>query len=196
MDKKQKKANQNKWVTIPNLLSLFRLLLIPVIAWLYCGKKNYIFASILVILSGITDIADGYIARKFNMVSDIGKALDPIADKLTQATVLICLGLRYRPLWLLVLTMAIKEAVSGLMTLMAIQKTKEIIGADWHGKATTCLLYFTMLLHLLWVNIPHSLTVILTCLCLSFMLLSFILYFLRNVRLLRKKQTDKRNRRR
>lgn len=196
MHEKKMRKKKNGWLTIPNLLSLFRLLLIPVIIWLYFWKEEYIYAAAVIMLSGITDVVDGYIARTFNMVSDAGKILDPIADKLTQAAVLICLGSRYPLLLLLVLIMAVKEAVSGLMTLAAIKKTKEIKGADWHGKVTTCLLYFTMLLHLLWIDIPNFVTIITTVLCLCFMLLSFSLYFCRNVKLLREKRINERTDRR
>ena len=73
-------------LTIPNLLSLIRILLIPFIIWLYCAQKAYLCTIIVIALSGFTDIIDGKIARKFNMVSDVGKVLDPVADKLTQAT--------------------------------------------------------------------------------------------------------------
>ena len=190
----QKNRRKNQWLTIPNLLSLFRLMLIPLIVWLYCLKHEYYYATAVLLLSGVTDIVDGYIARKFNMVSDIGKVLDPIADKLTQANVLICLGIRYPILLLLVVIMTVKEAVSGLMSLSAIRKTKEIKGADWHGKATTCLIYFTILLHLLWIDIPYSVTVTATVLCSAFMVLSFTLYFHRNVIMIKRgKQSDERD---
>ena len=79
------RETQNKILTIPNLLSLFRLLLIPAIIWLYTVRKDYFTAGALLILSGLTDLADGFIARRFNAVSNVGKILDPIADKLTQA---------------------------------------------------------------------------------------------------------------
>lgn len=67
-------------LTIPNLLSLIRILLIPFIIWLYCAQKAYLHTIIVIALSGFTDIIDGKIARKFNMVSDVGKVLDPVAD--------------------------------------------------------------------------------------------------------------------
>ena len=87
--------SENKILTVPNLLSLFRLLLIPVIVWLYWFQKDYFPAGALLILSGLTDLADGYIARHFNAVSNVGKILDPIADKLTQAAMLFCLVTRF-----------------------------------------------------------------------------------------------------
>jgi len=183
---------KNGWLTIPNILTLLRFLLIPIIVWFYLIKMEYNCAAFITVLSGITDLADGFIARKFNMVSDVGKALDPIADKLTQAAVLLCLGVRYPLLLLLVLIMAVKETVSGLIILAVIKRTKEVIGADWHGKVTTFLLYFTMLLHLLWVDIPYFVTAAATVFCICFMLLSFVLYLCRNIKLLRKQQGNKR----
>ena len=78
---------KNKILTIPNILSFFRLCLIPVIVWLYIGRENYFWTLVILIPSGITDIVDGIIARKCNMISDFGKAFDPIADKLTQAAI-------------------------------------------------------------------------------------------------------------
>ena len=82
--------NLNRIITVPNLLSFFRLCLIPVIIWSYCVKKNPLLAGEILLLSGLTDLADGYIARRFHMISNLGKILDPVADKLTQAAMLIC----------------------------------------------------------------------------------------------------------
>ena len=84
-----KRFSKNAILTIPNLISLFRILLIPLIIWLYCGKKQYAATIAVVAISGVSDIIDGKIARKFNMVSDVGKVLDPIADKLTQAALVL-----------------------------------------------------------------------------------------------------------
>ena len=72
---------QKKIITIPNILSFFRLCLIPVIVWLYTVKQDYLWTLLILLLSAITDIVDGIIARKFNMISDFGKAFDPVADK-------------------------------------------------------------------------------------------------------------------
>ena len=73
-----------------------RLCMIPLIIWLYCTQKNYALTAVVLVLSGLTDMVDGYIARRFNMVTDLGKALDPVADKLTQASVMFCLLSRFR----------------------------------------------------------------------------------------------------
>ena len=83
-DARKNEIYKNKILTVPNVLSAFRLLLVPALAWLYLVRKDYSATAWVLLLSGATDIADGFIARRFGMVSDLGKALDPIADKLTQ----------------------------------------------------------------------------------------------------------------
>lgn len=168
--------------TIPNLLSLFRLLLIPLIVWLYGTKQAYTQALLVLILSAATDIADGIIARKFNLVSDLGKALDPVADKLTQIATLWCLVTRFPHMWLPLAVLMVKELFTGIMSLYAVKKSGEVKGADWHGKLCTVLLYGTMGLHMLWSSIPMLLSKILMLLCLAVMCLSGILYWYRNVK--------------
>ena len=95
-----KKLFEGKILTIPNLLSLLRLCLIPLFVWAYLIRQDPLLTVGLLILSGLTDIADGFIARHFQMISDLGKVLDPLADKLTQAAMLVCLTSRF-PLMLI-----------------------------------------------------------------------------------------------
>ena len=83
------KLKKEEIFTIPNILSFIRLLLIPVIVVVYVLYDYYLLAAILIVISGITDIVDGKIARRYGLVSDFGKMLDPIADKCTQAAVLL-----------------------------------------------------------------------------------------------------------
>lgn len=175
----------NKILTIPNLLSFFRLCLIPVIVWLYCFQENYLGTTLVVALSGLTDLADGFIARRFDMVSDFGKAFDPVADKLTQLAVLFCLVARFRHMLLPLIVLTVKELFTGLTSLLAIRRTGTIEGADWHGKITTVLLYATMLVHLLWYRIPLSVSWAMTGLCTAMMLVSAVLYAVRNLTILR-----------
>lgn len=176
---------QNKILTIPNMLSFFRLCLIPVIMWLYCVEENYLWAGIILIVSGITDTVDGFVARHFHMTSDLGKVLDPVADKLTQAAMLFCLLTRF-PLMILPLgIMVLKEFFMGVTGLMVIQKTGKVFGADWHGKVTTWLLYAMMILHVFWYNIPAALSRILIAACVIMMLISLVLYGRHNLKALR-----------
>ena len=179
MDKKQ------QIFTIPNLLSFFRLLLIPVIVWLYCEKEAYGLTLAVLILSGVTDVADGIIARKCNLVSDLGKALDPVADKLTQIATMWCLLARFPHMWLPLGVLMVKELFTGVTSLYAVKKSGQVKGADWHGKLCTVLLYGTMGLHILWSGIPMALSKGLMVLCMAVMCLSGVLYWLRNFRMIR-----------
>ena len=79
---------------LPNILTIIRFLLIPVIV-LFALNNNYIAAIVVLTISGITDILDGYIARRFNLISDFGKLMDPFADKATQLTILVVLSINY-----------------------------------------------------------------------------------------------------
>ena len=177
---------QKKIITIPNLMSFFRLCLIPVIIWLYCVEKNDVAAGLVLILSGATDIADGFVARHFHMISDLGKVLDPIADKLTQASMLFCLCTRF-PLMLLPLScMVVKECFMGVTGLLVIKRTGNVFGADWHGKAATVLLYTTMILHVFWEGIPVHVSDVLIGASTAMVLVSLALYGRHNIRLIRK----------
>lgn len=102
---------ENRIITIPNILSVCRIIMIPVFIWAYCCRKEYPLAFLILCLSGITDLVDGFIARTFHMVSNLGKALDPLADKLTQGAVLLCLGSRYPQMLFLAGLLVAKEII-------------------------------------------------------------------------------------
>ncbi len=175
-----------KILTIPNMLSIFRLCLIPLFIWTYIGKDDSTATFVLLVNSGVTDIVDGFIARHFNMISAFGKALDPIADKLTQAAMLFCLVNSFPSMLLPFILMIFKELFSGVAAFIAIRKTGEVHGADWHGKITTVLLYSMMALHVLWRDIPPILTNIFVGICVIMMLISFVLYSMRNIGMAKK----------
>lgn len=175
---------KHKIITIPNILSLFRLLLIPVIVWLYVFEQDYLWTTITLAISGITDVVDGIIARKCHMISDFGKAFDPVADKLTQIAMLFCLVTRFRWMLLPLVLLVVKETFAAVSGLLVIRKTGKVLGAVWHGKATTVALYSMMLIHLLWFNIPQVISGILIGACTALILLSAILYGVRNISIL------------
>lgn len=168
--------------TLPNILSFFRLALIPVIIWLYCSRERYILALLVLLLSAATDVADGMIARRFDLISDFGKILDPIADKLTQLATLGCLLTRYPHMWMPLGFLAVKELFTGIMSLYAVKKSGVVKGADWHGKICTVLLYTAIGLHMLWHNIPLWLSKLQMLLCMTMMCLSWLLYWYRNLK--------------
>ncbi len=176
--------SENKILTVPNLLSLFRLILIPVIVWLYWYRKEYIPAGVLLIISGLTDLADGYIARHFNAVSNVGKILDPIADKLTQAAMLFCLVTRFPLMAAPFGFLVIKELFIGTTGLLMIRKTGKVVGADFHGKVATTLLYAMMILHIFWIDITPEISAVTIVICLISMAFTLLVYGNRNMRVL------------
>lgn len=181
---KQKIAPKNKILTIPNLLSCFRIALIPLIIHQYCIKKQYRISALILLLSGITDVVDGFIARHFDMVSNLGKALDPIADKLTQIALLFCLATRF-PLMLLPFTVLVaKEVFSGILGILMIRKTNTVPYAKWHGKLSTVFLYAILFVHMVWHTIPGSVSTVLIIASVLLMFLSALLYALWEIKLI------------
>lgn len=124
---------------IPNILTIIRFCLIPIIITMLV-QGNYIGAIIVFSISGITDILDGAIARKFNFISDFGKLMDPLADKLTQLSMLFVLTIKHIiPFWIITIV-AIKEClmVCGASFLYG----KElVVSSKWYGKVATVLFY-------------------------------------------------------
>ena len=110
MDEKFKKRLSKKQIlSIPNMLSLVRFLLIPVFMIFYCTYQQYLIAAGIIIFSALTDIVDGFIARRFNMITDLGKFLDPVADKLTQGAMIICIATKTWWVVFLLVLMLIRE---------------------------------------------------------------------------------------
>lgn len=182
---------EKKIITIPNILSFFRLCLIPVIVWLYGVDRNYVWAGYILILSGMTDMVDGYIARRFHMVSNLGKILDPIANKLTQGIMLICLLLRFRLMIVPFVLLTAKEIFMSVSGILIIQRTGNVYGAEWHGKAATCLLYGMMILHVFWHEITPVVSTIIIIACTLMIGISLGLYGVRNTRIMKQAKENK-----
>ncbi len=177
---------KNKIITIPNILSFFRLCLIPVIVWLYCFQKDYLWTTVIFIISGLTDIVDGFIARRFDMISDFGKAFDPVADKLTQIAMLFCLVTRFPLMLIPLIILIIKEALAAIMNMITLEKAGFVVAAKWHGKLNTVLLYLTMFIHIVWFNITPIVSNVLIGICIIVMFLSSFLYTKYDVKAIKK----------
>ena len=145
--------------TIPNLLSVFRILLIPVYVWIYLnadGTEDYRTAAMVLAVSCVTDLVDGKIARKFNMVSQVGKVLDPLADKLTQLALFLCLTNQRRFLRYLFILFLIKEFWQLFAMLGAMRQGKALNGALMSGKISTTVLFSGLGLMFLFPNMSES----------------------------------------
>lgn len=162
--------------TIPNIMGYCRILLIPVFCYFYIAKEDYLIAAGIVLISSLSDLFDGYIARRFNMVTELGKALDPIADKLTHAALALCLASRYPMMWALLGLMLIKEGYMGIMGLYFLKRDQMLDGAKWYGKVCTALLFVVLLILFFF---PHlSITIVNTLIVVTMivMFLTLCLY--------------------
>ena len=174
-----------KILTIPNLLTFSRLLMVPAFVWACKVRRSTALAVILLLLSALTDFLDGRIARRFNMVSSLGKILDPIADKVTQGTILICLLGSFPALWVPTALMVAKEAFVGITSLMTFKRMGRVEGAEMHGKIATAALDALVLIHLVWADIPGALSHALIGVTVALMLISLFLYGRKNLGILR-----------
>ena len=166
-------------LTIPNLLSMFRLLLIPVYMTIYLNAtqtRDYIAAAIILAVSCFTDLIDGKIARKFNMVSTVGKVLDPIADKVTQFTLIICLSIKYPVLLHLVLLFVIKESFQFFAGLVTFRKGRMLTGALITGKICTTILFISLTVMILMPDINDLVVNTITIVDSIFMVIAFADY--------------------
>lgn len=137
------KNSEDRIFTIPNLLSMFRIvLIIPLIAFFV--NENYFGAILCIVLSGLSDMFDGLIARRFNQITKLGKILDPIADKLTLVAVVICIGLLIPSVWILVVILASKDIIMLLGGGYLIHRGITPPAAKWYGKTATIIFYISV----------------------------------------------------
>lgn len=153
------------WLTIPNILSYIRILMIPLYIYLYTTANTlteYYWAAGILVLSGITDALDGVIARRTGQITDLGKALDPFADKLTQIAVIGAMFLE-RPYILPLLVLFVgKELYLLISNVLLLKKDIMMDGAMWFGKVATAFFYISMFILVILPQLdkPISLTII------------------------------------
>ena len=162
---------------IPNILTITRFFLVPFIVG-FALNDNYVLSAIFLVLSGITDVADGYIARKYNFITDFGKLMDPLADKCTQVATLIVLVVQdIIPLWILIIVL-IKEFLLVVGASFLYGKDL-VVSSKWYGKISTVLFYvaifFSMIIRQF--NLPFTFDVYIYYLGVVFTLFSLVMYF-------------------
>lgn len=165
--------------SIPNMLSFLRILLIPffIIAYIRAvNPKDYYFATAIIVLSGLTDFIDGFIARKFHMITDVGKVLDPIADKLTQTAILLALMFHIRFMIVVMIVFAVKEITMGIISFQLLKQGKKLDGALWFGKISTAVFYTMMVIIIAFPNLNIWITNLMITIILIFLLFSFAMY--------------------
>lgn len=186
--------NLKQIFTIPNILSFFRIIIIFPFVHFFINQ-NYVVACILILLSGLSDMFDGMIARKFNQITDLGKLLDPVADKLTLIALSICTAYLYKPIVFLVGILMIKEIIIIVGGIILISNKIPVPPAKWYGKLATIIFYVCSIslisLKALWNFDSFYLTSALFILILIAMLFSLVKYTLLFIDLLKNNKESK-----
>lgn len=162
--------------TIPNLLSFLRLGLVPVFTSLYLNSRIPP-ASLVLAISCLTDLMDGFIARRFHMVSNFGKFLDPLADKITQLALLLCLPARYPLVKSLIPLFLAKELTQCALAYFHFMRGRMLPGALWIGKISTAFLFISFLGLMVFPNLPFHIVKALVLTDSVVMLLALASYF-------------------
>lgn len=167
--------------SIPNLLSLLRLILIPVYVTIYLNAReaiDYYLAAGILAVSCLTDMIDGKIARHFNMITSLGKVLDPLADKLTQFTLILCLALKVENtlLWYLIGLFVLKEGFQLIAGSLRLRKGIMLKGALLSGKICTTILFVSLILMVMMPDMPLKTINIITIIDALFLLIAFVHY--------------------
>ena len=165
--------------TIPNMLSLFRLVLIPVYVVINLNAATameYILAGSILAASCLTDMIDGQIARHFNMISTVGKVLDPVADKATQFTLTLCLSLKYPALRFVLVLFVAKEAFQLIAMIVSYLHGKALPGALLPGKVCTVVLFVSLIAMVLFPDMNPRLVEAIALVDAVFLGISFLSY--------------------
>ena len=167
-------------VAIPNILCYLRIIMVGVFLYIYntaTSQNDYYIAMLVVMVAGISDFLDGRIARKFNMITDLGKVIDPVADKLMQFAMLITLTFNVKNMYMLTIYLIIKEVVLALIAFIILKtKGRRLNGAKWYGKVCTAVLYVVMLVFVAVPQLNAYLRNALLIVCAAAITLSFVMY--------------------
>lgn len=165
---------------LPNILCYLRILMVPLFLHMYFTaetQRDYYMATAVVMASGITDFLDGQIARRCNMITDLGRIIDPVADKLMQLAMVAALMFKIQYMHLLVIYLIVKEAVmAGLGFICMKTIHRRLNGAKWYGKVCTALLYVVMLVLVAFPQLNSTYQRVLLLVCAGGLTLSFVMY--------------------
>ena len=159
---------------VPNILSAFRILLVPDFAIVYFSniKNAHNLSLFIFIVANITDVIDGYIARKYNLITKVGTVLDPLADKLMQLTVLICLTIDgFIPIWLTLVILGLEMGMIIAGSYMYLREHSTVIPSNTFGKSATILFALAMFISILFPDSLASLILVISALTLKLLAL-------------------------
>lgn len=180
------KFNKKDLWSIPNILCYIRFLLIPIFVVQYIKaqeSREYMQAAAIVLASGLTDFLDGFIARTFDMVTELGKLIDPLADKLTQAALIFVLIVKIKYMYLLMILFVVMQLFMLVAGLAMLKKGRRLDGSKWFGKVSTTVFYAIMMVLVALPRLGQSTVNILMLICGAFFALSFALYIREYIRM-------------
>jgi len=176
---------------LPNILSIFRIILVPIFVYVFLWKENIPLACGIYILAGLTDVIDGYIARKWNLITKLGTVLDPLADKLLQLTATATIaysGLTF--MWIVFSILLIKEILMVIGGIMLYKRKDVVVPSVWYGKVSSAYLFSVALIILACRDIlPENIQIALAFSALAFGVFAWIGYML-NFRAVLKKGSN------
>ncbi|MBR5519646.1 MAG: CDP-diacylglycerol--glycerol-3-phosphate 3-phosphatidyltransferase [Clostridia bacterium] len=183
-------------MNLPNILSMFRLILVPCFAVTYMSDAEHagIYAGIIFVIAATTDVIDGYLARKWNQITPIGRILDPLADKLLQLTALSCLTIKGVVPWIPCIIFLAKELLMMIGSAVLVKKLDDVIPSNIFGKLVsfgvsatlTAAIFFHDLAEESCPNLFPVLFYVLTVLTIA----AFVIYLISSIKCLKKKSID------
>ena len=181
---------------VPNIISFFRICLVPVFVIVYFTDDRDIkyYAVLVYIIAGLSDFLDGYIARRFDAQSKLGKLLDPLGDKLMTFTVLICITITRPILLWAVLVFFVKEILMGIGGLVLHKKAHvELPPANFIGKASTLVFFVVCAALMLFSNIPDYVAIIMTAFAICLALIALAGYLCSYIKIMKSRSITNSN---
>jgi len=178
---------------VPNILSVFRICLVPVfVVAFFTDERDIKYYAILVYaIAGFSDFLDGYLARKFEVQSGLGKFLDPLGDKLMTFTVLVCITTSRHVLIPATAVFFVKEALMGIGGLIIHKKAHvEMPPANAVGKASTVVFFLVCIALMFFWNLPNAIAVILTSFAICLTLIALFIYLRSYIRIMKSIQKN------
>lgn len=151
-----------KLKNIPNILSVIRIILIFVFIYAFFALENLHVALLIFLIAGATDVVDGFLARRYNWITKLGKILDPLADKLMQCTALVCLWIKNLIPWWFAVSFFIKEGVILLLGYIVIKRRDVAVVSKWYGKFAVCIFYATVAISIIFKDFLAENTLVAT----------------------------------
>ncbi|MDP4109876.1 MAG: CDP-alcohol phosphatidyltransferase family protein [Bacillota bacterium] len=172
-------------MNVPNALSALRIVLVPafIAVFLSDGSNAYPLAVLIFLFAGLTDILDGIIARRFHLITRLGRILDPLADKLMILSALVCVSLRELLPWWVAIVYFVKEAVQLILGAVFFKRQKDVPSSNVLGKSATVTFYIAIAVLILFENISYLFKIILFLAALLLALAAFATYYFTAIRI-------------